>query len=135
MPTLRILHISDLHERGTRESEAWRRRRVLGESWSANLRAIRDESEGEFHLVCFTGDLADWGTEPEFASGIGFLVQALDVLSVPAERLFVVPGNHDVDRGAQAENARFLICARNSSGAILSSSRAGLRDSGRRLAI
>jgi hypothetical protein len=30
---LRILHLSDLHERGPRESEPWRRRRVLGDGW------------------------------------------------------------------------------------------------------
>ncbi|MFY9825752.1 MAG: hypothetical protein WAM82_30540, partial [Thermoanaerobaculia bacterium] len=34
---LRILHISDLHERGPREKETWRRRRVLGDAWDRNL--------------------------------------------------------------------------------------------------
>lgn len=52
-----ILHISDLHERGTREQEVWRRRRVLGENWLRNLDELR--SEGDIDLVCFTGDLAD----------------------------------------------------------------------------
>lgn len=35
---LRILHVSDLHERGSRENEHWRRRRVLGNAWNATSR-------------------------------------------------------------------------------------------------
>ncbi len=39
---LRILHLSDLHERGPdREREPWRRRRVLGSAWEANLDELR----------------------------------------------------------------------------------------------
>ncbi len=30
---LRIHHFSDLHARGPRENESWRRRRVLGTAW------------------------------------------------------------------------------------------------------
>lgn len=56
---LRLLHISDLHERGPRESESWRRRRVLGPAWERNLDEIK--AAGPFDLVCFTGDAADWG--------------------------------------------------------------------------
>jgi hypothetical protein len=34
---LRVLHISDLHERGVLEKERWRRYRVLGDAWERNL--------------------------------------------------------------------------------------------------
>ncbi|HID31551.1 MAG TPA: hypothetical protein EYP19_16330, partial [Desulfobacterales bacterium] len=62
--TLRILHLSDLHERGPRESEPWRRRRVLGSAWEDNLDALC--VAGAPDLVCFTGDIADWGRETEY---------------------------------------------------------------------
>ncbi|MCG8458912.1 MAG: metallophosphoesterase [Holophagales bacterium] len=54
---LRILHISDLHARGDRENERWRRRRVLGDAWEENLETLLQD--GGFDLVCFTGDATD----------------------------------------------------------------------------
>lgn len=94
--TIRILHLSDLHERGSRESEPWRRRRVLGSAWEQNIDTLLDE--GPIDLVCFTGDAADWGKAEELASTIPFFEALLDRLGLGVERLFAVPGNHDVDR-------------------------------------
>ena len=34
---LRILHLSDLHERGPREVEPWRKRRIFTDAWQENL--------------------------------------------------------------------------------------------------
>jgi len=93
---LRILHISDLHERGSRESESFRRRRVLGEAWERNLgEQLKD---GPIDLVCFTGDVADWGKPDEYGPATEFIQALLERLSLPFERLFLVPGNHDIDR-------------------------------------
>lgn len=38
--TLRILHLSDLHEGQPGREALWRRRRVLGEAWLKNLEVI-----------------------------------------------------------------------------------------------
>lgn len=94
--TLRILHISDLHERGENERELWRRRRVLGNAWLQNLRELRED--GAFDLVCFTGDAAQSGKEPEYQRVTDFLLTTLQELSVPLERCFLTPGNHDINR-------------------------------------
>jgi predicted MPP superfamily phosphohydrolase len=93
---LRILHISDLHERGERESEPWRRRRVLGQSWENNLSELLQD--GPIDLVCFTGDVADWGRSGEYELATGFFEDLLKRLALGRERLFVIPGNHDIDR-------------------------------------
>ena len=93
---LRILHISDLHERGPRESESFRRRRVLGEAWERNLDELL--KDGPIDLVCFTGDVADWGKPEEYGPSTEFIQALLERLSLPFERLFLVPGNHDIDR-------------------------------------
>ncbi|MCY1018173.1 metallophosphoesterase [Pyxidicoccus sp. MSG2] len=93
---LRILHISDLHENGTRETAAWRRREVLGTEWERNLDALR--AEGPIDLVCFTGDLAQSGVAGEYEPLTGFLDALLGRLGLTRERLFLVPGNHDVHR-------------------------------------
>ncbi|PWV58850.1 metallophosphoesterase [Plasticicumulans acidivorans] len=95
---LRLLHITDLHMRGPRETEHWRRRRVLGKAWLDNLDAI-----GQIDLVCFTGDLADWGQAEEYAAAGEFLDATLSRLKLSRERLFLVPGNHDVDRSIGAD--------------------------------
>jgi calcineurin-like phosphoesterase family protein len=98
---VRILHISDLHERAERETEPWRRRRVFGDAWDANLDEILQD--GPLDLVCFTGDAADRGRPGEFAAAGVFLKTLLVRLRLPSECLFVVPGNHDVDRSINAD--------------------------------
>ncbi len=99
--TLRILHLSDLHERGPREAEVWRRRRVLGEAWEYNLDAFC--AQGPIDLVCFTGDAADWGQPAEYAAASELFHSLMHRLGLPLERLFLVPGNHDIDRSLHAD--------------------------------
>jgi hypothetical protein len=94
---LRILHFSDLHERGSRENESFRRRRVLGDAWERNLDALLED--GPVDLVCFTGDVADRGKPEEYGPATDFIEALLERLSLSMERLFLVPGNHDIDRG------------------------------------
>ena len=49
----------------------------------------------------FTGDLADWGHPTDYPDGIAFLKETCAALEVPIERLFLVPGNHDIARKVQ----------------------------------
>ena len=99
---LRILHISDLHcGKETRSGAAWRFQRVLAEKWLENLRAI--SSDGKPDIVCFTGDLAQAGQTAEYEEVSRFLDQTLVALGAGKECLFVVPGNHDIDRTIHPE--------------------------------
>ncbi len=93
---LAILHVSDLHVRADEGAGGWRRRRVLGEAWDRNLDAFLED--GPIDLVCFTGDLAQAGKPEEYALLTPFVEALLARVGVPADRLFVVPGNHDIDR-------------------------------------
>ncbi|MGE3536376.1 MAG: metallophosphoesterase [Candidatus Tectimicrobiota bacterium] len=93
---LRILHLSDLHERGPREAESWRRRRVLGPAWEQNLAEV--QQDGPIDLVCCTGDVADWGQAQEYEAATPFFEALLQRLHLSPDRLFVVPGNHDMAR-------------------------------------
>jgi formylglycine-generating enzyme required for sulfatase activity/3',5'-cyclic AMP phosphodiesterase CpdA len=104
--TLRILHLSDLHARGSREPAPWRRRRVLGPAWEQNLDALRED--GSFDLLCMTGDLAFSGDASEYAEVTDFLMATLDRLGMQRDRLFLVPGNHDVHRDTEADAWREL---------------------------
>ncbi|WP_373372217.1 metallophosphoesterase family protein [Sorangium atrum] len=98
---VRILHISDLHERGPRGREHWRRQRVLGAAWERNLDEVL--RGGAINLVCFTGDVADWGIAKEYEAATAFFERLLSRLGLGAERLFMVPGNHDVARAVEED--------------------------------
>ncbi len=102
--SLRILHLSDYHERASREPDRAERHRVLGEKWQENVANILNACEGAppIDLVCFTGDLAFSGRSDEYAEATTFLSDLLVKLQVPRERFFVVPGNHDVDRSVNS---------------------------------
>lgn len=98
MPSVRILHISDLHEKAEREKDNWRRQKVLGDPWFDNLKAILDADGRAPDIVAFTGDIADWGRAEEYRRAHEFIQKTLSSLAVPPERFFVVPGNHDIHR-------------------------------------
>ncbi len=98
--TVTVLHISDLHARGSRETESWRRCRVIGEeNWRRNLDDLR--RDGAIDLVCFTGDLAHSGQPDDYKGAGEFLDFTLRHLDLPSARLAVVPGNHDIDRAIE----------------------------------
>lgn len=109
MQPLRILHISDLHERAEfagmpewrraqLEVDAEERGYVLGGKFLAFLKALPP-----IDLVLFTGDLADWGHPAEYAAASQRLELILNALSVPRSHFFAVPGNHDVQRNVHEE--------------------------------
>ncbi len=103
MPRMRILHISDLHTRGTRDGKrAWKRSQVLGDAWLRNLDDITADGRS-IDLVAFTGDIADWGLAAEYKATTQFITDTLDRLGLPMDRFFVVPGNHDIDRKLAAD--------------------------------
>jgi predicted phosphodiesterase len=76
-----------------------------------NLRVVLDalwrdlpeqinKAGGRLDFIAFTGDIAYSGKEKEYELAIEhFFQHLLDVTKVTPEKLFVVPGNHDVDWG------------------------------------
>ena len=77
--------------------EAASRARVLGKAWTENLRALYPDGERP-DLVCFTGDLADWGLASEYAKATELVDELVRVLGIEWSQIYVVPGNHDVQR-------------------------------------
>lgn len=109
--TLSILHISDLHARspeGLRperraqiQREARQRERVLGPEWEDNLNELFSDRSPD--LVCLTGDVADWGLPTEYRAATQRLLQLRAYLGIGPDRVFVVPGNHDIRRTIHTE--------------------------------
>jgi predicted phosphodiesterase len=110
---LQFLHISDLHAKGPREKEPWRRRRVLGDAWLRNLETLIEE-EGPVQFVFFTGDAAQSGKPEEYAEVTDFFRALCAELDLGINRLFVVPGNHDITRDVRTDawaSARMRLAA------------------------
>jgi predicted phosphodiesterase len=99
---LRFLHISDFHAKGPSEKEPWRRRRVLGDAWSRNIETLLEE-EGPVDFVFFTGDAAQSGKPEEYEEISEFFQSLCDEFQIGLGRVFVVPGNHDIDRSVAVE--------------------------------
>ncbi len=94
--TLRILHLSDLHTGSEDERGPLGVRDEFGGEWLANLQTIM--ADGAVDLVCVSGDLTWRATPAQFEAAGVFLDATLKCLGLGRQRLFVVPGNHDVFR-------------------------------------
>lgn len=110
------LHISDLH---FRESQAF-------DSAVVSRALLSDLSRlGEFapkldkiDLIFVTGDVAFSGNPREYALAHKFLDELRRVVHVNKSRLFVIPGNHDVDRDLISDESRSMVSQLNTRQAI-----------------
>lgn len=91
MSKISWLHVSDLHinQNGT---ETARLRKKLIEYLKLKYK--------RFDYVFITGDLRYAPSSPEgySADTVSYIRELINTLGVPVERLFIVPGNHDVHR-------------------------------------
>ncbi|MFS8069017.1 MAG: metallophosphoesterase family protein, partial [Byssovorax sp.] len=91
---IRFLHISDIHLRPLIVKRYDQDRVLRG---LLDLLA-RDRQEFPLDLIFITGDLAHGGKADEYVLVVELLKRLMEVTGVPPEHVFVVPGNHDVDR-------------------------------------
>jgi len=97
------LHLSDLHYCEPRTG--WDAETVLG-TLLEDLRKMESRLGSPPDLIFFTGDLAfgnaEDGLEAQYAGAGKFLDAVRNAFSreIPKDRVFIVPGNHDVDRNA-----------------------------------
>ena len=89
------LHISDLHlsDRGAYDQE------VILRALVASVKQFRAEGHVP-DLIVVTGDIVHSGRAEEYRQAIHFFDDLLAAAGLDKRRLFVVPGNHDVDRKA-----------------------------------
>ena len=106
------LHISDIH---LSASAAWSQDVVL----TAMCKQIKEQralgTVTDFILV--TGDIAFSGKSEEYALAAEFLDALCAASGVPKERVFCIPGNHDIDRDRQ------LLCFRGARATLSDPSR------------
>jgi predicted MPP superfamily phosphohydrolase len=104
------LHLSDIHFGHKDISHRWDQKLVL----DALLRDIADRKNHAIPApgaILITGDIAYAGLAPEYAEARSWLDKLAAPLGIPANCIFLIPGNHDVDRTAdgQSRNLAHLV--------------------------
>ena len=109
MDTLfRWIHLSDIHTGHGDTTNVWDQRLVLAEIVKDIALQRRSQPEPPFDAVLVTGDIANTGAgrlASEYADAAAWLRSVGHAAGVTPEQIFVVPGNHDVDRGADRDAA------------------------------
>ncbi len=97
------LHVSDFHlsDKGPYNQE------VILNALVSSVRRLRGEGHKP-DLIFATGDIAQYGKANEYAYATKFFNDLLDAAGLEKNRLFIVSGNHDVDRKMGKGLARTL---------------------------
>ncbi len=102
---LRYLHLSDLHFKALPKTSG---RNWTAQSFEQNMVAkslvetvhmqVKDGNPLDFIII--TGDIAFSGKQEEYEVAETFCQALLEAANLHGDRLYLVPGNHDVDRNA-----------------------------------
>ncbi|MFZ1416276.1 MAG: metallophosphoesterase [Defluviicoccus sp.] len=98
------LHVSDFHFRGGDPYD----RNVVLKALIRSVKRFREREDRKPDLIFATGDIAHAGKPDEYAAATAFLDSLLGAAELEKGQLFVVPGNHDVDRELGIGLARTL---------------------------
>jgi UDP-2,3-diacylglucosamine pyrophosphatase LpxH len=103
------LHVSDFHIRGGDPYD----RDVVLKTLVKSVRYFREHGRVP-DLIFATGDIAHGGKPAEYELATKFFDDLLDAANLEKRRLFVIPGNHDVDRALGVGLARTLTSREDS---------------------
>lgn len=95
---MRILHLSDLHFGSDEDEDDIELRKQYIYSFFDKLKAICRTAP--VHYIFITGDIGYKALEKDYDQAEKFISSLLKVCDLDSERLFLCPGNHDVDRSA-----------------------------------
>lgn len=111
-----MLHISDIHFKSPDCLDPW-----MDPDSSIRTRMMRDLGEqvqklGDVGAILIGGDVAFKAAPDEYQAARAWIQQLSDISGCPKERIFVVPGNHDVDRAiikksVQIQNVQHVIAS------------------------
>ena len=95
---MKILHLTDLHYE-EKEKKILRLKNIV----TKVIDAVNKEEQVD--LLFFTGDIVDRGDKKEdFYEAKNVLLDEIsDKCAIPLERIFIVPGNHDIFRNQELE--------------------------------
>ena len=100
---MRFLHISDLHF-GVDKGET---ARVQRDNY---MRLLLDQikeiaNSKAIDYIFITGDIGWYADKSDYALALVYIRELMEICKIDAKRVFMCPGNHDVDRNAIADKA------------------------------
>lgn len=111
-----MLHISDIHFKSPDCLDPW-----MDPDAPIRTRMMRDLADqvqklGEVGAILIGGDVAFKASPDEYETARNWIQQLAQISCCPKERIFVVPGNHDVDRamikaGVPIQNVQHAIAS------------------------
>jgi 3',5'-cyclic AMP phosphodiesterase CpdA len=110
------IHLTDIHFGHGAPAHRWDQKLVL-RALRADIAAARGEGIPAPDTLLVTGDIAFSGAEAQYKDATAWLLDVASAAGLDASRVFLVPGNHDVDRGVDKERdvARLLRALREGS--------------------
>ena len=101
---LNYLHLSDLHftykdMNGDNWSVNAFNQNIVASSMLESIKKIVDKGQS-FDFIIITGDIVQSGKREEFQVAEVFISKLLEITGLPKQRLYLTPGNHDVNRSA-----------------------------------
>lgn len=107
MSAIAWLHISDLHFRESRLYDSTVVTDSLLDDISSRVKIAPELSQIDFVFV--TGDIAFSGKTEEYVLAQRFLNELIRITGVSKKQVFLIPGNHDVDRTQISEESRNIL--------------------------
>jgi predicted MPP superfamily phosphohydrolase len=95
VPSLRIAHLSDIHLAGYEAGAPFDEDADLRRELEDDLQRLVKDG-GPVDLLVLGGDIAGRGRTSEFEKAKHWINELCQMLGVPEERVYCVPGNHDV---------------------------------------
>ncbi len=100
-----LLHISDIHFKHPLCDSNMDPDQPFRTLLVSDVRARCQGAGRKVDAILVTGDIANAGKEKEYKAAYKWLSELAEACSCEMESVFVVPGNHDVDRKINAERA------------------------------
>ena len=95
MSKIRWIHFSDLHLNKTGTETKRLRKKLID---------YLDSMDGKFDYAFFTGDIR-YAPSGDFQKDAGKEIENIcNAIGLPEKHLFMVPGNHDIDRDCPEKN-------------------------------
>lgn len=89
-----IIHLSDFHFSKENESEI----KTLLDSLIEDINKLRDEYDIFPNYIVISGDIANKGVKSDYDFALKWLHKVMETFNISSDRVFMVPGNHDIDR-------------------------------------
>ena len=112
MNNITWLHLSDFHFRTDKNPKGKvedYNRSVVFDSLLRDLKSYPKDNNLSIDFIIITGDIAYSGRKDEYKQAKEFFTKLLKIFGLKKNRLFIIPGNHDVDRDKIPSYSKLIL--------------------------